>query len=134
MIFEVAAVLLLIYALTLLSRLLARWRDALSLRRAAWWAQPAEAQRSAASRAVQLPDDRRSKLFHRKDGWRPSVATDRQRRGFGASERVCSGRAEAISRKPLVRPTCEPPSGSGQLFRPCKRPPLGLGSGTKLPL
>ena len=134
MIFEIAAVLVLIYCLSALSRLLARRRDVFSLlRRAAMWAQPAEAQRSAASLGVelQLPDDRRSKLFHRQDGWRPSVTTDRQRRGVGASERVCPGRAESTSRKPLVRHTCEPPSG--QLFRPRKRPPLGPRSGTKLP-
>jgi hypothetical protein len=135
MIFEIAAVLFLIYGLRVLSRLLARWRDVFSfLRRATWRALPGEVQRSAASPGVefQSPDDRRSKLFHQEDGWRLSVTTDRQRRDVGADERVCSGRAESIGRKPSGQYTCEPPSG--RLFRPCKRPPLGPGSRTKLPL
>jgi hypothetical protein len=135
MIVEIAVALFLIYGLSVISRLLARCRDVFPLlRRAAWWTRPVDVQRSVAPLGVkrQLLDDSRSKLFHRQDGWRLSVTTDRQRGGVGAGERVCSGPVEAISRKPLGRHACEPPSG--QLFRPGTRPPLGPRPRTKLPL
>jgi hypothetical protein len=135
MIVEIAVALFLIYGLSVISRLLARCRDVFPLlRRAAWWTRPVDVQRSVAPLGVkrQLLDDSRSKLFHRQDGWRLSVTTDLQPRGVGAGERVSSGPAEAISRKPLGRHACEPPSG--QLFRPSTRPPLGPRPRTKLPL
>jgi len=136
MILEIAAVLFLVYGLSMLSRLLARRRDMSYYvsksvhgpHRASRWAHAAKAQYPAASPGleVRFPDDRPSRLFYWEDQplSSPSVRADRQRRGVGASESGCSGGAGSMSRKPLGLHQHERPAG--RMFRPCKRPSLGL--------
>jgi hypothetical protein len=59
------------------------------------------------------------------------VRTDRQRRVAGVGEGVRSDGAGSMSRK---APGWHPyERASGQLFRPCKRPPLGLRPRPELP-
>jgi len=59
------------------------------------------------------------------------IRTDRQRRVVGVGEGVCSDGAGPMSRK---APGWHPyERASGQLFRPCERPPLGLRARPELP-
>ena len=136
MILEIAAVLFLVHGLRMLSRLLARRRDVSYYvsksvhgpRRASRWVHAAKAQYPAASLSfeVRFPDDRPSRFFYSEDLplSSPSVRTDRQRRGVGAGQSVCSGGAGSMSRKPLDLHPRERPAR--RMFRPCKRPSLGL--------
>lgn len=141
MIFEIAAVLFLVHAISVLSRLLARRRSASSYlsklmhgaRRR--WARAARSQYPEPSGdfEVLFTDDRRSRFFYREDAplFSPSARTDPQQRGVGMNESVCSGGAGSMSRKPLDRHLCERPSR--QLFRPYERPSLGLRPRPELP-
>ena len=64
---------------------------------------------------------------------RSSEVFEQLQRDFNHILRISSTLMERlISRKPLGRHACEPPSG--QLFRPSTRPPLGPRPRTKLPL
>jgi hypothetical protein len=131
MILEIAAALLLIHSLRMLSRLLARRRDIScydskslhSPRRASRWAHAARAQYPAASLGFQVrfADDKPSRFFYWEDQplSSPSVRTDRQ-----ASESVYTLGMGSMSCKPPGPHQHEWPAG--RIFRPCKRPPLGL--------
>ena len=101
MILEVAAVLLLVHCLSMLSRLIARWRDV--------------------SYYISRPDPRRASRSSYGDDAplsSPSVMADRHRREAGAAG------AEAMGRKPPGLHHRERPHA--RMFRPCKRPPIGL--------
>jgi hypothetical protein len=135
MILEIAAVLFLVYILRMLSRLLARRCDVSydvsksvhGSRRASRWADAAKAQYPAAllSFAARLPDEGLSRYFGREDlPLSLSIRTDRQKRGVGASERVCPDGVKSMSRKPLGLHQHE--RSAGRMFRPRKRPSLGL--------
>ena len=125
MVLEIAAVLFLVCGLGMLSRLTARLRDVacyvskLAYGRASWAHAPGS-QYLAASLDFQLrfADDKPSRFFH--SGDQPpssqSVRTNRQHAG----ESVYSGGARST--------ICKPLDGwpAGRIFRPCKRPHLGL--------
>jgi len=138
MIFEIAAVLFLVHGISMLSRLLGRLRDKSyhlsgsmrSRRRAPRGARAAKVHHpeTALGFEVLFAGDRSSRVFCREDEalWSPSARTGRERWSVGVEESVCSGAAGLISRKPLGRHPCGQPSR--RLFRPCKRPRLGLGA------
>jgi hypothetical protein len=131
MILEIAAALLLIHSLKMLSRLLARRRDMScydskslhSPRRASRWAHAARAQYPAASVSFQVrsADNKPSRFFYWEDQplSSPSVRIDRQ-----AGESVYTRGMGSMSCKPLGPHQHERPAG--RIFRPRKRPSLGL--------
>jgi hypothetical protein len=131
MILEIAAALLLIHSLRMLSRLLARRRDMScydskslhSPRRASRWAHAARAQYPAASLGFQVrfADDKPSRFFYWEDQplSSPSVRTDQR-----AGESVYTLGMGSMSCKPPGPHQHEWPAG--RIFRPRKRQPLGL--------
>ena len=136
MILETAAVLFLVCGFGMLSRLFASRRNLCHkisksmqrTRRGSWSARTARTQYPAAPHSLQvgLPDDEQSSFFRWEDKPRssPLVRTDRQRRGIGAGESVCRGGADSMSRELVGPHQHEWPAG--RIFRPCKRPSLGL--------